>query len=36
MKKPKHEEISGKVYAEGLIDGEPGARYCSRVAGTGV
>lgn len=33
-KKTKHEEISGKVYEEKLIDGEPEARYCTRVAGT--
>lgn len=34
MKKPKHQEISGKVFGEGLIDGEVDARYYSRVAGT--
>ena len=34
MKKAKHEEIAGKVFGEGLIDGEPEARYCSWVAGT--
>ena len=34
FKNPKHEEISGKVYAEGLIEGEPEARYCRRIART--
>ena len=34
FKKPKHEEIGGKVYGEGLIEGEPEARYCLKIAGT--
>lgn len=33
-KSPKHDEISGKVFGEGLIDGEPEARYLSKVVGT--
>lgn len=34
-KKPKHEEISGKVFGEGLIDGEPEPRWLTRVAASG-
>jgi quinol monooxygenase YgiN len=34
QKSPKHVEISSKVYGEEIIDGEPDARYCIRVAGT--
>ena len=32
--KPKHDEIRGKVYGEGLIDGEPEIRWVRKIAGT--
>ena len=34
--KPKHEEINGKLFSEGLIDGEPKAWFCTEVAGTRI